>query len=359
MSKILRYEEIMSAELANMIARQDKVTDFNEGSVIHTILDTVARVAERAYVAIRQGYNDMLRSIPYSAFKFYRKKGTIAAGTVIFSRSSPIETPQVVPRDTIVSGGGLKYTTTEPAIIGAFRTDSQEVGVAALEVGSSGNIPPATISNIDSVVDPSIVGVRNDKPFTGGTDIEGDTAFEERFKAYLAGLSGTNAYSIKEAALSIPEVRSCSIQNHKPLLHDIYNATIYIDDGSGNASEAILEKVRAVIQGDGTSSNPGHLAPGINCRIVPPAIVPIDVTARIVVLDTDTIAAKGEIEALVIDYINSLSVGTSFIIAELIARIMELVYVKDVVVSAPTTNYTVTIGQILRAGTIDISLTTG
>ena len=60
MAKIRRYEEIMQGATANMIAKQDKITDFNEGSIIHTILDTVSRVAERAYVAIRQGFNDCL-----------------------------------------------------------------------------------------------------------------------------------------------------------------------------------------------------------------------------------------------------------------------------------------------------------
>ena len=64
MAKIRRYDEIMEGATANMIAKQDKITDFNEGSIIHTILDTVARIAERAYVAIRQGYNEMLAILP-------------------------------------------------------------------------------------------------------------------------------------------------------------------------------------------------------------------------------------------------------------------------------------------------------
>ena len=47
MAKIRRYDEIMAGATANMIAKQDKITDFNEGSIIHTILDTVSRIAER------------------------------------------------------------------------------------------------------------------------------------------------------------------------------------------------------------------------------------------------------------------------------------------------------------------------
>ena len=75
MAAIRRYAEIMEAALANMIARQDKVTDFNEGSVAHTILDTVARLTERAYIAIRQGYNEMLQVMPYSIFGMEKKSG--------------------------------------------------------------------------------------------------------------------------------------------------------------------------------------------------------------------------------------------------------------------------------------------
>ena len=78
MAKIRRYDEIMEGATANMIAKQDKITDFNEGSIIHTILDTVARIAERAYVAIRQGYNEMLAILPYSPFKLTKKEGLYA-----------------------------------------------------------------------------------------------------------------------------------------------------------------------------------------------------------------------------------------------------------------------------------------
>ena len=109
MAKIRRYDEIMEAAKANMIAKQDKLTDFNEGSVIHTFLDTIARLLERAYVAIRQGYNEMLGILPYSIFEFSKKQGLYASGTVIFSREKPLKAASVISKGTVITGGGLTY----------------------------------------------------------------------------------------------------------------------------------------------------------------------------------------------------------------------------------------------------------
>ena len=53
MAEIRRYGDIMEQAVANMAALQDQITDFNKGSNIHTMLDTISRIVERAYVAIR------------------------------------------------------------------------------------------------------------------------------------------------------------------------------------------------------------------------------------------------------------------------------------------------------------------
>ena len=94
MAKIRRYDEIMAGAMANMIAKQDKITDFNEGSIIHTILDTVSRIAERMYVAIRQGYNELLVLIPYSLFGFERKNGLLSSVRLHFLHNRSFQKEQ-------------------------------------------------------------------------------------------------------------------------------------------------------------------------------------------------------------------------------------------------------------------------
>lgn len=357
MAKIRRYEEIMAGAIANMIAKQDKITDFNEGSIIHTILDTVARIAERAYVAIRQGYNEMLAILPYSPFKFTKKEGFYASGTVVFGRASALGSQSIIPKGTVVSGGGFTFTTTEAGIIAADSLNSEPVTVVADGAGSDYNIAAGVISAIDNIVPADVVSVTNSSAFTGGTDEETDTEFEERFRTYINGLSGTNAYAIKSAALSVNAVRSVSIQNHKPPLKNIYNMSVYVDDGSGGASAETLDAVKLAIEGDNTEENPGHLAPGVNIRVITPTAVPVNVKMTVKIISTDTNEARTEIQNVVTAYVNSLTIGESCIISSIITKVMALNFVKDVAVTSPASNVEPAINQIARIGTVSITLT--
>lgn len=357
MAEIRRYDEIMKSMVSNMVANQNKITDFNEGSVIYTILDTNARIAERLYVAIRQGYNEILKMLPYSPFGFEKKKGLLASGKVIFTREKELKTSSVIPKGTVVSGGGFSFTTTTAGIIREFEKESSEISVIANLVGTSSNIKANVIESIDSVVPSDITNVKNPIAFSGGTDEESDLEFEERFKNYLNGLSGTNVYAIKNAALSVDSVRSVSIQNHKPPLKDIYNLSIYIDDGSGSSSEETIEKVKLAVEGDGTDENPGHLTPGVNIRVLSPTTIFIDINLSFTVYPTDLVEAENEIKLILAQYINGLSIGKSVILSEIITKLMNLNYVKDVKIISPDKNVEPDTNQIARLGQVKMSFT--
>lgn len=357
MAKIRRYDEIMESAVANMIARQEKVTDFNEGSIIHTILDTVARIAERAYVAIRQGFNEMLAILPYSPFKFEKKEGSYASGTVVFRRASALPGKSIIPKGTVVSNGELNFTTTEAGTIGADAIESDVIEVIAEKAGTDYNLAAGSVNSIESIVPADVVSVSNTSAFTGGTDEETDADFEERFKAYINGLSGTNAYAIRSAALSVNAVRSISIQNHKPPLKNIYNMSVYVDDGSGGATESTLSAVKLAIEGDDTEANPGHLAPGVNIRVVTPTAIPVNVEMNVSIYSTDMDTSKTEIQNVVASYVNSLTIGESCIISSIITKVMALNYVKDVEILSPASNVEPSINQIARIGNISITLT--
>lgn len=355
MAKIQRYDEIMKNAEANMIAKQDKVTDFNEGSIIHSILDTVSRIAERAYVAIRQGYNELLALLPYSLFKFEKKIGLRASGNVIFSRETPLSSQSIIPKGTRISGGGLFFITTEAGIIPPGEKDSDLIEAVAEKTGKIYNAAVNIIDTIESVVPSDVVSVRNPLAITGGTDEETDAQFSERFKFFINGLSGTNNYGVRSAALSVNEVRSVSVQNHKPPLKDIYNLSVYVDDGSGGATQETLDKVKFAIEGDQTKLHPGHLAPGINMRVITPTAIPVNVELTASVYSMDLTEAKLEIERNVSEYINGLTIGEKVVISEIVKKIMSLNFITDVKVISPEANIEPAANQIARVGSLNVS----
>jgi uncharacterized phage protein gp47/JayE len=356
MAEIRRYEDIMQQATANMIAQQDKITDFNLGSIIHTFLDTIARIAERIYVAIRQGYNENLRLVPYSIFKFRRKLGRKASGTVVFSRAMPLPARTIIVSGTKVSYENKDYITTEVGFIEAGDVNSNPIKILAADIGVSFNIPSGVIDSIKTAVPEDVVTVTNNVAVTGGTDIESDAEFDERFKIFINGLSGTNIYAIMSAALELDIVRSVSVQEHKPLLRNIFNLTVYVDDGSGTAPEETIATVKLAIEGDGTAEHQGHLAPGVNIRILPPQTVPVNFSIIAYAYRADIQGVETEVRRIVTEYINSLRIGKPVILSEVVARIKALPYVRDVQIVSPVENIVIGTDQIPRSGISEIEI---
>jgi uncharacterized phage protein gp47/JayE len=346
----------MEQATANMIALQDQITDFNKGSNIHTILDTVSRLAERAYVAIRQGYNDNLRLVPYSFFKFNRKEGRKANGTAVFSRSASLPSRSIIPSGTKISFGDKSFYTTETGFIEAGQKDSNAIKIIAVDKGTSFNLPVGVVETIDTAVPSDVETVTNDIAITGGMDIESGEEFDERFKIFFNGLSGTNDYAIMSAALELDVVRSVSLKNHKPPLKNIFNMSVYVDDGSGAASEETLAAVKLAIEGDGTPQHQGHLVPGVEVRVLPPQTVPVHVSVIVEIYRADIQGAETEVKRIITEYINSLKIKNKVVCSEITARIKKLPYVRDIKVISPAENITTGSDQIPRCGNIDVEI---
>jgi len=356
LAQIKRYADIFKNATANMIAKTDKITDYNEGSITFAYLDTASRIAERLYTAIRQKFNELLQLLPYSLFGMTKKNGTAASGTVLFKREKGLNAKTVIVKGIRVSGGGYTFVTTTAGEIAAGNTESAPISAICETLGKVGNVKAGVITSIESTVPADIIGVENRAAFTGGADEETDSEFQTRFQARVNGFSGTNEYAIRYNALSVDTVRSVTTENHKPPLKNIYNISIYVDDGSGSASDETLEKVRLVIEGDGTTLYPGHLAPGVNARIIAPTSIPVNVSLNAVVFDCDFAEAKEEIETLVTEYVNSLPIAGVVIVSEIIKKVMTLSYVKDVLMITPTQNVEPLNNQIARIGTLNVNV---
>ena len=84
------YNQLLSEMKENAIAGNSGLTDFNEGSIVMTIFESIARPLEQAYIDTRNGYNNNLRAIPYSVFDFKQKSGQKASVDVKFTRNSAL-----------------------------------------------------------------------------------------------------------------------------------------------------------------------------------------------------------------------------------------------------------------------------
>lgn len=350
------YNDIYEKLVSCMVAGQRKVTDFNKGSIISTMFEAVARVTERLYLDTKAGYSQNLRNLAYALFDFKKKQGQKATATVVFSRESAKPMVTIIPIGTKVSSGSFTFITTTTGTIESNAVSSNNISVIADKVGLDYNVAANTITSIDTILSSDVVSVTNALKASGGENEETETQMLKRFKEFINGLQGTNNYGLLAAVLALEGVRSAAVEEHFPPLDNIYNATIYIDDGAGGLTPELKQEIEDVINGDGTIERPGKRATGIQINVVAATPVIVDVSVNCTVYRIEHSVAQFDIEEALREQINGLGVNENVVITSLILKLRQISYVKDVEITSPSSNITINKNQIARLGTVNITL---
>ena len=353
------YSELLADMKNYMSANQNKITDFNSGSIIMTMFEAVARIVERAYIDTRVGYQNNLRKIAYSIFDFYKKDGSYATVNLQFSRLSAGSSSVTIPVGTRVSDGTYYFVTTESGTINAGETVSRDIAAIAEVIGVDYNVRANTLTIIESSVPAEVIAVNNAVKATGGADTESDTEMLARFKEYINGLQGTNEYGIESGVLAIDGVRSVGLVEHFPPKNNIYNVTCYVDDGTGNLTDSLKEKIEDVINGTDESDNPGLKAAGIMIDVLPATQVEVIISVTCTIYRTETALAQAEILEALQTEINDLIIGEDVVWTSIILRLRRLSYVTDVsdlLINGSAENIAIGMNQIARFASASINI---
>ncbi len=352
---VKRLPDLLNDMLVWLIANQDKITDFNEGSVIRSYCEAVGIEIEKLYIRTRTGFDVNLLSLPYNAFNFTRQSAQKAVGSVVFSRAGTTGDVSIPIGTQIATPNGITFETSAAGSIADGNQDSGSITIVATEGGAVGNVPASTIT----IIMTPIIGVEtitNAAATTGGLDEESDAAFKQRFSEFTEGLGQSSVPGLIAKAKSVDGVRSAAIFEHFPPSSS-YNVTIYIEDGNGNAPQGLIDVVELEIIGDGSATYPGVKGAGIKVRILAPTKITIDVTTTIsgngLVSET---AMEYNIQEAITSYINGLTIGNDMIREKLQAAIMNVNGVYDIdSMTAPASNTSITSDEVVRVGTIAIT----
>jgi len=350
--------KLFSAVLEDMIswmtATQSKITDFNEGAVCRSMFEAIGLEIEQLYIRTRIGIEDSLKEIPFYAFDFTRKAGQKASGNVIFSRTGSSGEIIISIGTLVATADGTQFETTSVGTIADAQQDSNSVTITAVEEGTEANVPANTVIVIVTPVS-GVETVDNAAATSGGLGIETDEEFVKRFKEFIEGLGQSSESGLITGSKLITGVRSASTKEHFPPSSGI-NVTVYIDDGAGNASQALIDAVNDKLIGDGTESNPGYKAAGIKIEVLAPSKVTQNVTVEITddgKLSESTM--KYNVELAITGYINNLLLGEDIIKNELRKVIMKVEGVYDISLTVPANNVTINDNQIARVGTMAVT----
>ncbi len=301
------YDQIMNAMKAYIVAHQTIITDLNEGSVIASILEAVAREISAEYIAIVSNIDTYQKKIAFAQFDFRKKAGVAATGSIVFSRDSAHRNDLYIPvRTEVATSDGIKFTTVEDVLITAGTTESSSAEVVCETLGTAGNVAAGAISIINSTIT-GLSSVTNAVACSGGVDEETDDEYDSRFREFIQGLGQSSVPGIKAAVLAINGVKSCSIVEHFPPVSGI-NITVYAEDGSGTLPDDLLTEVDNVVNGGGDKT--GIRAAGIRAQISAPVMDKITVTVEAAIdWSVPRQYIEDEMNTKIAGYIASLGIG--------------------------------------------------
>jgi uncharacterized phage protein gp47/JayE len=341
-----KFQDILK-DLFTFVGEGGKLTDFNVGSALRTILEAVAAITEEVWYQLQFFVYRFFLSTSQGEwidrrlndFGMPRIEGSAAYGLITAGRDSPSPLSILISAGTIFQdeSGELQYITQKDAILN-IGDSTVDIEAQAADVGSDYNLPAGTVLKQSGI---AISGLEwgKIKLMGGGADIESDEDYVNRVPDYFDSLSRGTGPAIAYAASTVKGVKSVTLKENYPSKGWF---TIYIDDGSGVANETLLQSVRAVLE-DYRAFTVHYIVDTAKLR---------DFTAQVqVICYTDVINAdelKLDVRSAIVKYVNALKMAQPLYLSDLIYLARAIDGVENVRVIAPIEDIMPAEDELLR-----------
>jgi hypothetical protein len=204
-------EEIQQAMIAALTIANSPADDLSPGSVLSAIVRSASSVTLEQDNRLQETLDNLdpakmsgsyLDDYAVAQFNIYRKPGTLARGTVIFSTDANVSL--IVPRGTLLTelNRGLQYITVEGPITVTPTLDIT-VDVLSVAEGAEANLASGTPLYLNATNNPSLLQVKAIVGYerasdgsicgnlSGGTIQETDVALRQRIAEFKDGQGPT------------------------------------------------------------------------------------------------------------------------------------------------------------------------
>lgn len=361
----------ISASMVNWLrATQQKITDFNVGSIGRSLVEAPAVEIDQLYQQMFIGLKESIPVSVYNSFNFNLITAVPASGLIrVFI--TPTTVPTLVPASTTFTPatGGATYSSNADVTI-AIGASYADVLVTCDTSGTVGNIA-AGISFTASPDIPGFTSATNVAAFASGIDTETEDERKSRFNAFVSALNRGTLDAIKygltlanltdSSGNVIERVASSSII--EPWLTDpmatVSLVNAYIHNGVGSTSVALVNRAKEVAYGY-TDANgvrvPGWKAAGTKLVIYAATESAVNVTGVLTAADGyDKPTLLAAAQQVIFTHIVNRGIGDDLIMSELVRLVKEIDGVFDIVFSAPSGNVAADNQTKLMPGTIALT----
>ena len=371
MFQIKDFVSIVAGMINRAKATQNKVTDFNIGSVARTMLEAPGVEIDELY---QQMWNGLKESIPvaiYNSFEFAALPAVPATGMVRVT-ITPAAT------DTLVAGG-VRFTTNDGSstafaaildtVIPAGSTYA-DLKIVAVTPGISGNISIGTTFSLTPLVTGFVSAIAI-SGFVDGSNIETLDERKVRFIDYVSTLNRGTVSAIRYGAKQAKIVNANGLVTEavrnvvilEPWLTDparpvalvecyIFNG---VDGASSNLLAETLKQINGYVDANGVRVS-GWKAAGVKVDVIAATLVAVAVTATVVI--GTTYAHAPVIQAIkdaISDYISKLDIGDDVLVAELVSAAMNIPGVENFHITIPSADVAIATVEKATTGTLTIT----
>lgn len=143
--QVKKYNSILASLINWMSGATSRVTDYNKGSVVRTILESFAMELEELYYQLLQATQEAIEEAIYRAFNFPKNPAEKSTGAETFTRLSGIDVVVTIPQGTLVA------TDTDPPVL--FETEADDTIPYKTGTGTGGNETKLIDINTDFLAD--------------------------------------------------------------------------------------------------------------------------------------------------------------------------------------------------------------
>lgn len=269
------------AILAAMAALNGVLTDYNPGSIVRTVSESLGYVVEEQGAELTTLVFQAILYGAYSAYNIFPLSSTYSQGNVTFltslSPGPPLAGQNIlIPQGTIVqTAGGTQFQTLTSVTL-ASGTSSIAAGVQSTLPGSGSNVPANSIIQIVNNLSYPLF-VTNGAPTSGGSAAETPSRTAARFAAAVAKPGLASPLAVADSVIGVSysgEVVQYSSVWESGIASGIAGFILYLDDGSGAASSNLISAASSTI-----NSAPQYRPAGVPYLIS--GVTPVFVSAAV------------------------------------------------------------------------------
>lgn len=319
--KIKSMYDVLSDLIEWITSRTNKITDFNVGSAIRTLCESIAIQFEEFYFSMKQNVLYAIENSVYDSFGFNLKIAEAASGYVTVAFEEPLPSSLTFPKGTVFCTaaiyGYIYFESTEEHYAEQGLVSTM-IPVVCKTPGTIGNVPAGAITTIVTT-NAIIKSVSNESAFTNGLNEETTTERKKRFQNYIKTLARGTVDAIIYGCLEVEGVTGAWCDDKY-----IGYVKLYAHNAEGELPNELKQAIINNLQ--------NYRAGGIEVEVLPIVKRPIDLSLKILIgNDYDTETYSLLIQSSIISWLNEYSVAKNLYMSDVIHTI-KTVY-EDIVVN--------------------------